>query len=141
MFRARYQVRVQWGDCDGARIIFYPNYFKMFDTSTHHLFEQAGVPIPELMEKYDFIGMPLVDAHSSFKSPSRWGDRLEVESHVAEWRRKSFVVRHVIWNGDVAAAEGEETRVWAKRPPDQPDGLMAGEIPAELIARFEGIGE
>ena len=138
MLSARYQVRVQWGDCDGARIIFYPNYFKMFDTSTHNLFEQAGVPIPELMEKYDFIGMPLVDAHSSFKSASRWGDRLEVESHVAEWRRRTFVVKHVVWNGDVTAVEGEEIRVWAQRPPGDPNGLVASEIPADLIALFEG---
>jgi len=32
-------VRVQWGDCDPAGIVFYPRYFEWFDASTILLFE------------------------------------------------------------------------------------------------------
>ena len=32
-------VRIEWGDCDPAGIIFYPRYFEIFDGSTALLFE------------------------------------------------------------------------------------------------------
>ena len=34
-------VRIEWGDCDPAGIIFYPRYFEIFDASTAALFERA----------------------------------------------------------------------------------------------------
>ena len=34
-------VRIVWGDCDPAGIVFYPRYFEMFDASTTALFERA----------------------------------------------------------------------------------------------------
>ena len=35
------KVRIEWGDCDPAGIVFYPRYFEMFDASTSALFERA----------------------------------------------------------------------------------------------------
>ena len=43
-------VRIEWGDCDPAGIVFYPRFFAMFDTSTTALFERALG-----MTKYRFI--------------------------------------------------------------------------------------
>ena len=34
-------IRVQWGDCDPAGIVFYPRYFEWFDACTILLFEKA----------------------------------------------------------------------------------------------------
>ena len=31
-------VRIEWGDCDPAGIVFYPRYFAMFETCTTALF-------------------------------------------------------------------------------------------------------
>src|ERR1017187_5514616 len=35
------KVRIEWGDCDPAGIVFYPRYFEIFDASTSALFERA----------------------------------------------------------------------------------------------------
>ena len=35
------QVEIEFGDCDPAGIVYYPNYFRMFDAATAHLFEAA----------------------------------------------------------------------------------------------------
>ena len=35
-------VRIEWGDCDPAGIIFYPRYFEFFDAWTAALFEQRA---------------------------------------------------------------------------------------------------
>ncbi len=41
MFTNRRTVRIEWGDCDPAGIVFYPRYFAMFDHSTVLLIERA----------------------------------------------------------------------------------------------------
>ena len=34
MFSNTRHLRIEWGDCDPAGIVFYPRYFAMFDHST-----------------------------------------------------------------------------------------------------------
>ena len=135
-FRARYRARVQWADCDAARRMFYPNYFRMFDCSTHNLFEQAGLPLPRLFVERGLAGLPIVDARATFSASCGWGDWIEVESHVADWKRTSFTVRHRLWRGETLAAEGHETRVWATPHPEDAARIRAAAIPPEIRARL-----
>ncbi|GIR30762.1 MAG: hypothetical protein CM15mP45_00580 [Deltaproteobacteria bacterium] len=90
-------LKVEWGDCDPARIVFYPNYFRWFDQSTHHLFEQAGCSMGNLMDQYGGI-LPIVDAQASFKAPSRYGERIEITSTVSEWHERTLKVLHRVRN-------------------------------------------
>jgi 4-hydroxybenzoyl-CoA thioesterase len=138
--KARFKVRVQWADCDMAQVMYYPNYLRMFDSATHHLMEQAGKPIPGMIREYEIIGLPIVDTHAAFKLPCTWGDELEVESFIGEWRRKTFTVNHTIWKDGEAAVEGHEIRMWGLRRPDDPGKMMAGEIPDDFKAVFNGAG-
>jgi 4-hydroxybenzoyl-CoA thioesterase len=135
-FIFRREVRVEWGDCDPAGIVFYPRYFALFDASTAYLFEAVGLPKPELIRRYDIIGMPLVDVQAKFLLPSRFGDRLTIESNVAEWRRSSLKVQHRILRGGELAVDGHESRVWAGKDPDRPGAIKVRPIPEEVIARF-----
>ncbi len=132
----RKTIPIEWSDCDPAGIVFYPRYFAFFDSSTFALFARAGIPKRALMQTYGIVGTPLVDARAKFIIPSSYGDEVVVESHVAEWRRSSFDIRHKIFKGDALAVEGSETRVWAAPHPDDPKRIKALPIPAEVIARF-----
>ncbi len=134
---ARYHIRVQWSDCDAAQHLYYPNYFRLFDSSTHNLMEQAGFPLPDIFRDYEIMGMPIVDAQASFRAPCIWGDRLEVESRVSEWRNKSFVVSHTVWKGDTVMAECREIRICAYPHPDQPERMVAGPMPPEIKASLD----
>ena len=135
-FANRREVRIEWGDCDPATIVFYPRYFAFFDASTAYLFEAAGLPKPEMIKTYDIVGIPIVDTGAKFFVPSRFGDRVEIESYVAEWRRSSFRVVHQLLKSGQVAIQAEEVRVWAGRDPDRPDGIRARPIPQEVIDRF-----
>ncbi|MBV9556306.1 MAG: acyl-CoA thioesterase, partial [Pseudolabrys sp.] len=76
-------VRIEWGDCDPAGIIFYPRYFGIFDSSTTALFEAAlGMTKIKFIEAYDFLGYPLVDTRARFLRPVRFGDDVVVTSSV-----------------------------------------------------------
>ena len=134
----RKTILIEWGDCDPAGIVYYPRYFAYFDAATFALFDRAGIPTRALMARYGIIGTPLVDARAKFVMPSSYGDEVVVESHVAEWRRSSFEIRHRLLKGESLAVEGIETRVWAAPHPDDPKRIKALPIPAEVVARFAG---
>jgi len=38
-----YEFDVSWGDCDPARIVFYPRYFQWIDARSHKLMAAAGM--------------------------------------------------------------------------------------------------
>ena len=39
-----YTVRVEFGDCDPARIVWFPNFFRWIDAASRHFFVECGVP-------------------------------------------------------------------------------------------------
>lgn len=132
---SRRTFRVQWGECDAARIVFYPNYFIWFDEATAALVEKAGLS-QRMMAEAVGVGIPLVDARASFIIPASHGDELAIESFVERWGNKSFTVRHRIYKDGALAAEGYETRIWGTRDPADDRRLRAMPIPAEIKARF-----
>ena len=80
-------IRVQWGDCDPAGIVFYPRYFEWFDASTILLFEKAtGMTKIKMLEKYGGAGLALLEARAVFKVASHYGEDIEVETQVTEFR-------------------------------------------------------
>jgi 4-hydroxybenzoyl-CoA thioesterase len=133
----RRTVRIGWGDCDPMGIVFFPRYFAIFDESTAYLFESVlGLTKFHLHGAFDFAGMPLVDARARFIIPSRFGDDVEVESTIGEFRTSSFVVEHRLFRSGELAVEGSETRVWVVRDPDDPERLKSQPIPREVKERF-----
>ena len=139
MLANRCRIGIEWGDCDPAGIVFYPRYFAIFDACTTELFVRAlGMSKYEFLKAYGIVGYPLVDARASFLVPSRYGDLVDVETTVAEFRRSSFVVTHRLWKGDELGVEGVETRVWAVRDPDDPERMKSAPIPLEVTAKFTG---
>jgi 4-hydroxybenzoyl-CoA thioesterase len=127
-------LRVEWGQCDPAGIIFYPQYFIIFDTSTGWLFERTGLSPAAMRRKYSIIGLPVVDVGARFFVPCRFDDEIVVESSVSEWGRSSFKVRHQIKKAGELAVEGFEKRVWAAPHPERAGAIQAQAVPAEIIA-------
>ena len=126
-------VRIEWGDCDPAGIVYYPRYFAFFDACTSALIERAlGMTKNDYLKAYDFSGHPLVNTHSRFIIPTRFGDDVTIESTVAELRRSSFDVQHRLFKSGALAVQGFETRVWVQG--DATKGTMKGApIPQPVI--------
>ena len=130
VFENRIDWRIEWGDCDPAAIVFYPNYFRMFNMATDALFEAAGFAPASAFERFGIIGYPMIDTRATFASPNRFGDQVIIASHIAKWGRSSFEVHHSIFNQSRLSVEGFEKRVWAAR---RPDGSLKGcAVPDEV---------
>lgn len=140
-----YLQRVEFGDCDPAGIVWFPNFFRWIDAASRHFFIECGVPPWHDTEKTTgIIGTPLVDTHARFVKTASYGDVLHIRVHVAEWRDKSFVQRYRIerLNPDKTNKTGEEmtlimeceeVRIFAARREDGA-GIRALPIPAEIRA-------
>jgi 4-hydroxybenzoyl-CoA thioesterase len=130
-------VRVQWGDCDPAGIVFYPRYFEWLDASTILLFEKAtGLTKIRMLEKYGGAGLALLEARAVFKAASQYGDDIRIETRVTEFRRSVFLVQHRVTRADgTLGLEGFETRLWTVRDPTT-GRIKSGDMPAEIVAAF-----
>jgi 4-hydroxybenzoyl-CoA thioesterase len=128
---------VDFSDCDPARIVFYPRYFEWFDRGTERLFRSLGMPWATLFGTPMCYGLPILDAHANFKRPSRFGDTIEIETRVGEWRGKTFLMQHEIRNRGELAVEGQELRAWTVPDPSRPVGFRAAPVPEDVIARFQ----
>jgi 4-hydroxybenzoyl-CoA thioesterase len=134
---SRRQLHIEWGHCDPAGIVFNSRFFEFFDAGTGHLFHLAlGMKKPEMMAAYE-ADMPLVDARAKYMIPASFGDVVEIASTIGEFRRSSFDVQHRIYKDGKLAVEGQETRVWIGRDPDDPSRMRSKPIPPDVIERFK----
>ena len=130
-----YQVRVEFGDCDPARIVWFPNFFRWIDASSRHFFVSCGVPSWQVTEAtMGILGTPLVDTQASFRKTASYGDELQIHTSVTEWREKVLIHKHVVKRGDTVLCEGTETRAWCARDPDNHERIKAVRIPDEIRA-------
>jgi len=134
-FTSQREVTIEWGDCDPADIVFYPNYFRWFDASTASHFKAAGLPKPELIRRYNVVGFPMVDTRAKFHIPSKHGDTVVIETRFTNFGRSSFDVEHRLMRGDKLAVEGSEKRVLVKKKEDG-GGITSCPIPDEVRALF-----
>lgn len=134
-------VRIEWGDCDPAGIVFHPRYIAMFDHSTTLLIEETlGARKHQLCQIYAFDGYPVVENRARFLKPTRFGDDVVIETRFAAVGRSSFQLAHRLTLDDELAVEGFETRVWVVRDPDRPGRFRSLPLPPEVAARFAGDG-
>lgn len=118
---------VEWGDCDPAGIIWYPNYYRWMDSAFQELAAACGFSQRSLREDHGMVGTPLVDTGCRFESPAAHGDRLDVTVRVEKVGRSSLTLAYRFALDGRMTAEGFETRVFARPVPG--GGIVAAEIP------------
>ena len=128
-----YTLRVEFGDCDPARIVWFPNFFRWIDASSRHFFVSCGVPPwHETTQTLGVIGTPLVDTRAQFVQTASYGDTLDIHTCIAEWRGKSFVQQHRVQRGAELIIQCEEVRIFAGAREGDVPGIRAVPIPEEI---------
>lgn len=126
-----HNVKVEFGDCDPARIVWFPNFFRWIDAASRHFFVACGVPPwHETSKTMGLIGTPLVDTQASFKKTASYGDVLEIHASITEWRSKSFVMHYRVMRGDDEIMTCNEVRIFAADKED--GGIRALPIPESI---------
>ncbi len=129
------RINVEFGDCDPAQIVYFPNFFRWVDASGRRYFEACGLPSwREAEQSHGIIGTPCVHTESRFIAPATYGDDLSIDTHIAEWRGRSFVFHHLIRRGEQPIVEVTEVRVFAARVAGDRHHIKAVPIPPEWRA-------
>lgn len=130
-----YAVHVQFGDCDPAGIVFFPNFSRWMDEASLAFFMAQGVPPwRELVKTRGIIGTPLLEINTKFMRPATYGETIHVHTTVEEWAAKTFRHRHVVKRGDTVLCEGTEVRAFCIRDPENPDRIKAIPVPEDIKA-------
>jgi 4-hydroxybenzoyl-CoA thioesterase len=131
-----FPVAIQFGDCDPAGIVFYPNFLKWMDSASLHYFMTCGIPPWNVTEKtLGIVGTPLLEVNVKFLKAATYPEKIEVHTFVEHWRAKVFVQHHTIKRGADILCEGRETRTFVRR---EADGRMRSiPVPADFRALCE----
>ena len=125
-----HSVTVQFGDCDPAGIVFFPNFSRWMDAASLSFFMQCGVPPwRELVKTRGIVGTPLLEINTKFFKPVTYGETIHITTQVIEWRAKVFVQVHRVTRGDDLICEGREVRAFVN-----PDRLRAIAVPEDIRA-------
>jgi 4-hydroxybenzoyl-CoA thioesterase len=106
-------VKVRFGEIDRAGIVYYPRFFHYFHIAFEEFFADCvGVPYHVLIDEKR-IGFPAVHVECDYRSPLKFGDRLEVRISVEKVGGSSVTFRYRVWNQGAArlAAEARITVV------------------------------
>ena len=126
-------VQVEFGDCDPARIVWFPNFFRWIDAASRNFFHQCGVPPWHVLQQtHGVIGTPLVDTKARFLNTASYGDTLQIHTSIPEWRSKSFVQHYRITRGAELIMECDEVRIFAERREGSATGIRAVPIPPDI---------
>jgi len=137
-----YPVRVEFGDCDPAGIVFYPNFFRWYDAASRWYFTQRGVPPwRETEATRGIIGTPLLEASSRFVRPASYGETVEVHTSIVAWAAKTFTHEHRLMRDGELLAEGREVRAFVVRDPARGGRLKAIPVPQDIRALCEATGQ
>ena len=130
-----YRKEVQFGDCDPAGIVFFPNFNRWMDEASMAFFRACGVPPwRDLVKTHGIIGTPLLEIHTRFMKPATYGETIEVHTTVEEWAVKTFRHRHLVRRGSDLLCEGTEVRAFCTQDPSDPERIRSIVIPEDIKA-------
>jgi acyl-CoA thioester hydrolase len=108
------QVWVRFGDTDPYGIVYFVSYFRYCHRAIEEFLRALGLPPEKTFKNVEEgFGLPIVEAWGRFRRPSRYGDRLRIETRIQEVRPKSVVFRFEFYpeTGRELMAEGTATLV------------------------------
>lgn len=120
----KFTVQVSFGDCDPAKIVFYPNTFRWMDAAFHNFLRPYGGH-EKLCSELQSIGMGIVDISAQFHSPLHDGDCLFIDVSIEKWSLKTVTIAYEGRVGDRLAFCGKEVRCLFMRTKT---GMIAGNL-------------
>jgi 4-hydroxybenzoyl-CoA thioesterase len=125
-------VAIRFSHCDPAGIVYFPNYFDMFNGLIEDWYtEQLGVDYSNLILNEHF-GFPFVHIETDFKLPSRMGEHLDLTLLLTRIGRSSLSVVIV---GHLAGIERLRARLVTAMMSLETQHAI--ELPPALRAKFE----
>ncbi len=133
-----YRLRVKFGDCDPAGIVYYPKFFDWFHQAMESWFDEVlGSPYASVIRD-QLLGFPAAHTQADFKAPCAIGEDLAVEVRVAKVGRSAVHLEFRVRSdpGDITKAIGSTVVVTVSLDPANEHHLRPIPLPPDLGARI-----
>lgn len=84
----RIEHRIIYADTDAGQVVYYANYFKLFESGRRELLRSLKIDLHAIQKKN--ILTPVVEAHCNYSAPARYDDVVVVETKIAKITEKSI---------------------------------------------------
>ena len=74
---AEVKLQTCWADCDPAGIVYFGNFFRLFEQAEEELYLRSNTDRRALLEKYG-LWLPRVEVHVQYVNPIRLGRRIRI---------------------------------------------------------------
>lgn len=91
-----FQHRVSYGETDMMGVVYYAEYFHIFERSRNEIIRASGHSYKEVEQRDVFL--PVCEAHCRYRSPARYDDLLNLHVWVTDWKHASFVFRYELFD-------------------------------------------
>ena len=86
-----YKRKIRLHDTDAAGIVFFSNYFLLFNEAYEALLDSAGISLPEIIQGNKYH-LPIARAECDYKAPLFITDAIEIKLNIEQIGESSFVV-------------------------------------------------
>ncbi len=119
------QYRVCYADTDQMGVVYYANYFMLFERARTELLRQNGLSYRQI-EEQGFM-LPVLDAHAKYHRPARYDDLLDVTARVVEFDGLKLKTACEVKRDGVLLVDGDVTLVFLNaqtgRPARPPENI------------------
>ena len=119
------QYRVCYADTDQMGVVYYANYFMLFERARTELLRQNGLSYKQI-EEQGFM-LPVLDAHAKYHRPARYDDLLDVTARVVEFDGLKLKTACEVKRDGVLLVDGDVTLVFLNaqtgRPSRPPENI------------------
>ena len=119
------QYRVCYADTDQMGVVYYANYFMLFERARTELLRLNGLSYKEI-EEQGFM-LPVLDAHAKYHRRARYDDLLDVTARVVEFDGLKLKTACEVKRDGVLLVDGDVTLVFLNaktgRPSRPPENI------------------
>jgi len=102
--------RVIYGDTDCGGVMYYGNYFRIFEMGRTELIRLAGLSYKEIEEKRNII-LPVVEAFAKYKASAKYDDLLVIKTSLKDLKPYKVVFEYKVFKNDTLITEGYTVHV------------------------------
>jgi 4-hydroxybenzoyl-CoA thioesterase len=132
-------LRVGFGDCDPAGIVYFPRFFGFFHEAMESWFDDSlGLSYASFIVEHK-LGFPAVHSEADFKQPCFFGERLNIELRVTALGRRSLTLGYLVKDAEAGPPRvlGSTVCVVMDLDPVSPSHRRAVEFPDFLRVAIE----
>lgn len=105
--------KVQYYETDQMGIVHHSNYIRWMEEARIDFLEKIGWAYDRLEEEGLFS--PVIGVDCSYKSPSMFGDSVEINAFVSEYTGVKLTIHYEMMKGDTLVAKGHSEHTFVSR--------------------------